>query len=357
MKKRKSFLGIYLIVALVLVISAVVVSLTVGINLGTDMVGGSQLEVVLDSKENIDKQIEEVKDVLKANKVKVETIFVEDKNVDTVIVARINQKDIENVDGIRSDVKVALGLSSIDNVSTFYEISGSLTNKSVIWASITIVCLLLAIFIAGWVRYGIPAGLSATFSVLLSMILSVALLILVRLPINLTSVVIISIGSILVLCAMIYFFEKIKENTKHESELIINEIVSKSRKQTWFPLTVFAGMLAFIALVFVFVPVSYVLYTALTILVTLVVSAVSYIFIGTDAHSILVEIKEINDKSKLSKNNSPAPQKVKTKKDVDSKEVKVEDKKEKKATKKKTSKNDKLVVREKKVKTIDKIQV
>ena len=48
MNKKKSFLGIYLIVSLVLIVAAVIVSLTAGINLGTDIGGGTQFEVKIE---------------------------------------------------------------------------------------------------------------------------------------------------------------------------------------------------------------------------------------------------------------------------------------------------------------------
>ena len=60
MKKRKSILAIYLIVSLALIVCSVVLALTVGINFGTDIAGGTQIEVQVQDINKVDAEIEKI---------------------------------------------------------------------------------------------------------------------------------------------------------------------------------------------------------------------------------------------------------------------------------------------------------
>ena len=159
MKKRIPLLGLYLIISFVLIITAVVVSLTAGINLGSDIAGGTQFEVTINSPAASDKQITTIEKILKDNGERAEKIFVEDKDVDTKIVVRIADKKIEKQNDIKEAIVSELVLNQ-DDVSSFSIFNGTVTKKAVLWTSIAIVCLLLVVFIAGWLRYKIVAGLS-----------------------------------------------------------------------------------------------------------------------------------------------------------------------------------------------------
>jgi len=313
MKNKKSFLGLYLIISFVVIIAAVIVSLTAGINLGTDIGGGTQLEITIDDSSASKKQINSVKNIIQDYGYRVDKIFVEDKFTDTIIVVRIADKNVEAKSEIRNAISSKLDINA-DNISKFETFNGSLTNKSILWIGIAIVCLLLAIFVAAWIRYKLVAGLSLVFAILHALMLSVSLFVLTRLPITKVSLIEIVCGIILLLFAFVFALEKIKENVslKHNNELSTIELVEISKKSTIKPLAFFAIAITVVCLVFVCVPVAFVQLAACGLIVSLVSAIYSYYFIGMDFHEKLLDLKVQADKAKLSKNSSPAPAKVKT---------------------------------------------
>ena len=306
MKKRKSFLWLYLAISLVLIVAAVVVSLTAGINLGSDIGGGTQFEVTLDTTSDLEGQVKAVKDVLDDNKVSYEKVYVEDKGIDSNIVVRIAKKDIENQAEIKEDIASKLSID-VSNISDFAEVDGNITNKTIIWTSVTIVGLLILVFFAGWFRYKIMAGVTLMFAVLHAILLSVAILIVTRLPINLLSVIIIICGIALVLFALILTLERVKENMEHNTaNESIHDIFKASKKSTLMPLVFLASFVLILTIVLACVPVRFVLFTALTMLVCLVVAGYSYWFVGLETQEKLVEVSASNQKARLSRNDSPA---------------------------------------------------
>lgn len=318
MNKKKSFLGLYLIIAFVMIITAVVVSLTAGINLGIDVGGGTQFEVTVAPQDGevtnkfVQKQEEIIKDVLKDNNLRVEKIFVQDKDSYVFVVVRVANDNITNRSEIVADLASSLNIQEED-VSEFSIISGSLTKKSVIWASVAIVCILLVLFIAGWIRYNLMAGLTVTFTVLLSLMLSVALHVITRLPITFNSIIIMLSSAIVVLFALIFMLEKIREISKSKSSenLEISEIVSTAKNRTMLPLVCLVAMIFVMAVVFVFIPVTFVQFTALSVIVCLASISYTYYFISTNIHEKLLEIRSDAEKARLSRDNSPAPQEKK----------------------------------------------
>ena len=319
MNKKKSFLGLYLIISFVIIIAAVVVSLTAGINLGIDVGGGTQFEVVVtpDAGEEItnkfvQKQENVIQSVLRENGLYAEKIFVQDKDSHVFVVVRVANDNISNRAEIVSDLVSALQIEE-DNVSEFSIISGSLTKKTVIWASVTIVCVMLLVFIAGWIRYNIMSGLTLTFGFLHTLMLGVALHVITRLPITFASIIIMLISVVLVLFSIIFMLERVREICKSRAseEMEVNEIVGTAKKRTLLPLICMVAMIFVMAVVFVFIPVTHVQLTACSIIVCLASIAYTYYFVASNLHEKLLEIKAATEKARLSRDNSPAPQEKK----------------------------------------------
>lgn len=336
MKKQKSLLWLYAVISFVVIVVAVVLSLTVGINLGTDIGGGTQIEVTVSSTENISSQVDKIEDVLKNYNLRSERVFVEDKYTDTLIVVRVAEKSIENEADIRTLIAEELGIDEA-NIAEFATINGTVTNRAVIWTSVAIICLLLVVFIAGWIRYGIIAGLTLMISLLHTLLLSVAMLIITRLPINFVSLIVILCGIVFVLFALVLTLERIKENSalKHNESLSTAELVEISKRGVIKPLIVFAVLIMVVAIVLVCIPVRYVALSALSLIVCLAVCVYSYYLLGIELHKYLLELKATNDKLKLSKNNSPAPAETAKKLAAKAKKEKVKKEKAKKEEDKK----------------------
>lgn len=338
MNKKKSFLGLYLIISFVLIIAAVVVSLTAGINLGIDVGGGTQFEVVVtpnEGEEVTNKFVQEqesiIKDVLKDNGLRAEQIFVQDKDSHVFVVVRVANDNITNRAELVSDLASSLEIEE-DNISDFSIISGSLTKKTVIWASVAIICVLLLVFIAGWIRYNIMSGLTLTFGLLHALMINVALHILTRLPLTFASIIIMLCSVVLMLFALIFVLEKIRELKKSRSSegMEISELVGTAKKRTLLPLVCLVAMIFVMAIIFVFIPVSHVQLSACSIIVCLASIAYTYYFVATNLHEKLLEIKEATERAKLSRDNSPAPQEKKVSRPKSSK--KLAPRKEKKDT-------------------------
>ena len=315
MKKRKSILAIYLIVSLALIVCSVVLALTVGINFGTDIAGGTQIEVQVQDINKVDAEIEKIEHALKDNGVKAEKIFVEDKGVVSNIVVRINEKDL-NGEKIRADIAIKSNIS-INQISPAEEFTGMVTNRALLWTSVGVVCLLLALFILGFIRYSIVGGISLMFTVLHSLILSLSMLIITRVIVSFAALIAVLAVVALVIFVMILTLEKLRENArqKHNENAEVRDLINEAKKEVFKPVVAIFAALVIITLCFVCVPVRFVYLTALALLVATVVGAYSYYFVGLSLHESLYLTKKLSEKNKLSRNNSPKPQKeVKEKK-------------------------------------------
>ncbi len=334
MTKRKPFLSLYLIISLVLVVLAVVLSLTVGFNVGSDIGGGTQFEVKLSSEQTASAQTSKIKSALKEHGLVAEKIFVEDKGIDRAIIVRVAKKDLK--DDVRESVAEKLGVD-ISNVSEFNNINGLVTKKTVLWTSVAVICILLLIFVLGWIRYKLMAGLSLTFTVLHALLLSVSALVITRLPLTFVSLVLILSGLCLVIFAYVLTLERIRENAKlkHNENLSAFELVDISKKATLKPLIYLGALLLIMAIVILCLPIEYVIFSALTFIVCLALSAYSYYFVGMEIYANLLDIKMIRDKQRVSKNPEDVAKKSKPKKTTAQKEKAKADKKKDKELKEK----------------------
>lgn len=325
MKNKKSFLWLYAVISLVIIISAVVVSLTAGISLGTDVGGGNQIEVTITSETNRNEAVSSVKEVMAENGCAVERVFVEDKFVDTLVVAKTPNKQIKNKDALKSKIAEKLGVEV--SAVEILEFDGGVTNKSVIWTSVGIVCLLLALFFIGWVRYGLVSGTTLTIVALHNMLVSISLLVLTRLPITMISIVEILAGVVLSIFATVLLLEKIRENKKmkHNETLSETEVVELSNKEVLKPLIFTGALVLVVCLALVFVPVRLVTLSALSFVVCVASTVYSYFFLGTNLQSLMLTIQDDNQRARLSKNVSAKPAKETVK--VEKKETKSSKKK------------------------------
>ena len=314
MIKKKSFLGLTLILSFVIIIAAVVVSLTAGINLGTDIGGGTQFEISIENTVASEKSIDSVKRVLRNNGLRHESIFVEDKDLETLIVVRTQSKNIQNQDEIKSDLALSLGVQ-VEDISDFEVINGTVTKRSILYAGITIVCLFLAIFVASLIRYNIVSALSVTFTVLFSLILNLSAIILTRLPI--TRVLLVEVLAVQAL--LVFVFALLLEKLRAESKLKVNDettifdLVDKNQNAVLKSALFIVALIAVVAIALICVPVRFVTLSACGLLVALVITSLAYYFAGVPMHERLMELKFYSDKAKMSRNNSPAPKKTNNK--------------------------------------------
>lgn len=308
MKSKKSLLWLYAVISLVIIVTAVVVSLTAGMSIGTDVGGGIQVEVKLSADSNIKDSVADFKDVLAENGYTAEKVFAEDKYVDQYVVAKISKKDIANQDQFKASIATKLGVSAED--VTILEFDGTVTNKAVIWTSVGIVCMLLALFVFGWIRYGVVSGLTLTVAPLHSLLMAISLLTLTRLPMTMAVIVEVLACVVLVAFATTLLLEKIRENKKmkHNQSLSQEAIVDLSNKETIKPLIFVSALVLIISLVLVFVPVRLVVFSALSLIICLAVAIFSYYCLAITMQSVMLTMEQATQKARLSRNVSPEPQ-------------------------------------------------
>ena len=303
MKNKKSLLWIYAVISLVVILSAVIVALTAGINLGTKLGGGTQVSVKITAEMNVDSYANKLENAMKDQKAPAERVFAEDRYVDKYVVAKTASK-VKNVEAFKQKLSTKLGVDASDILVESF--SSSITKNAVIWTSVAIVCLLLALFVIGWIRYGVVSGASLVIITLHSLIMAISLFVITRLPITTISLIEILALTVLVIFASILLLEKIRENKKlrHNDGLSAREIVSMSKRETMKPLIYLSALLLIVCLVLVCVPVRLVTLSALSLLVCLVAGVYSFYFLGVDLHSQMLSLQEDNQKLALSKNVS-----------------------------------------------------
>lgn len=309
MKKNKSFLGLYLIISLVLVVVSVVLALTVGINFSSDIAGGTQIEVQVADANKVEDQIVNIEAALEDNDIKAEKIFIEDKGTVTNVVVRIAEHDLD-AEKIRADISIKTGVS-LSGVSELQEYDSLITKKALIWTSVAVACFLIALFIFGYFRYTVVGGIALMFTVLHSFILILSMFIITRLIVSFVALVVMLCIIALVIFAMVLVLEKVRESSKQKNNenAEIKELLNVAKKEVFKPVVALLTALVVVTLAFIFVPNRFVCLSAIAVLVATLVGAYSFYFIGLSMYENLYTTKKISEKAKRSRNVSPKPSK------------------------------------------------
>ena len=309
MKTKKSFLnlGLYLIISLVFIVAAVVVALTAGFKLGTDFGGGSQITITCEHLSQTEDAEQIAIQTLKDNGVSYEKVIIEDHTVNHNVVIRIADKDVQNQSQILTQLEQKLtekGLEVI-NVSDFEVFGSIITNRHVLYASLTIVCLLLAVFIAGLVRYKISGALTLIFAILHTILMALSLIIVTRVPLSLYSLIAIICAVAIVLFAVILLLEKVKENSamKLNETLPAKDLVNMSNKSALRPIIVLASLFLIASIIVLCIPVRVMTFTGISMISCLVVAMYTYFFVTKNTHIYFLDLKKASEKARLSKNN------------------------------------------------------
>lgn len=304
MKKTKILLPIYLILSLIIIISTVVVSLTAGINLGIDFVGGKQIEVQVPEGTNASSYENKIEDVLNEFDLSINTSFEEDKYTDTYFIVKINTQEMtaEEKTAIREAIIQKLELPA-EYVSEVFDISGSATQKTVISVAFAILGILVVMFIAGWIRYGIMNGLSILFAGLHNLILSLAVILLTRVELTISSCVAVFVASIMSMFIFCYIQEKAREGmlSRQNKELSNREIFMGAIKSSLVVICIISAMLFIFSISSLFIAANFIKLFGVALLECIIVALYS-VLISTELASYLSDVQSIRDKQKLSKN-------------------------------------------------------
>lgn len=310
-KNKKYPLKLFSIISLVFVVLTIIFVSIFGVNTSVEIGGGSQLEITLSYKdgdnyisgrENVTEYVEVVKDVLKDHGCSVDSYLVEDKLVDTYLVIRIADSEIENVEKIPAQIATKLGIAQ-SRVSSVQKLSSYFTNNQMLYIGLAVLAVIAICFFAGWLRYTIVGGVTLAFAALHNLILSLAVVFLYRVQFSMISLVSVLAFTILSVLAFALILERSRENAKSKqySALTQDEQLLNATKQNknllWFAVALFA-----LTIVMVCVPIRYIQLAGVSLQLCLAVCAYTSIFVAPALHVYLADVRNSKAKQKLSKN-------------------------------------------------------
>lgn len=313
---KKYPLLISLIISCVIVIGSIFVLAFCGLRLSPSLGGGSQFEVIVSDKLDTKTGVQKIKDVLDDKKMQYVSYTIED-NVNAGetatdfsqrrIIVKVLASDVsdEKELEIRTAVSEKLEIS-VDNVSSIENIVSSIKSKDILLLGLGIGIIAICVFIFGLFRYNVFAGLAFLLAILHNLILFLSLVILTRLPLGLVSIAAVVILTLVMLAIMINIFEKYKiESEMHlaEKETPTSRLLKVEAKAIKPYIFVLGAVLIF-SLMLLFVPVTDVTYSLVSIQLALLVTCYSTLLIGPGVFATFMDISNANLNARLSRNDT-----------------------------------------------------
>ena len=316
LKMKKYPLLISMIISCVIIIASLFVLGFFGMRVGTSLGGGSQFEVNIASGASSKEYVSDVKKVLSDNGLTFDSSIVEDKYVayddegnftTQVLVVKISERDVKDSTETKVIEQIAKKLnvdktyvSEIDNITSYT------TGKDVLRLGIAIGAIAIALFVFAWIRYDVLAGLSFIVAFLHNIILYFSMLILTRLELNLTSLTVMFILTLVMSLVLIHIYEKYRREAKlHISDkLSISERMIKSESEAVKPFIILVCAVLVAIVFMLFIPANVVKFTALNILIALVVTAYTTLLIGPASYVALLDVRDVRAKAILSRNDT-----------------------------------------------------
>ena len=315
-KIKKFPLLISLIVSCAIVVASIFVLAFAGMNIGTSLAGGSQFEIALKNEDKTKEYTAEIKDILKDNGCTLDYAFVETKygadqeNADytsTCLVVNITEKNIldSKEAKIIDQISAKLGIDA-DYISGIENITSSVKAKSILFVGLAVGIIAVCLFVFAWIRYNIFAGLSFILAILHNVILYLSLLIVTRVQLNLASIAIAIVLTLIMSAVLIAIYEKHREVSRlHIAEKeTISETMIKAVKTQATPFVIVAVVVLVFALLMFFIPVTSVMLSAIAIIIALLVSVYTTTIVGPGAYAGLLEAKSYSEKAVLSRNDT-----------------------------------------------------
>lgn len=313
---KKYPLLISLIVSCVIVVVSIFILGFFGFRAGVSLVGGNQFEVVVSNDANTKNYVTDIKSVVRANGYDVDSAFVEDKFLSDgestsytskCVVIKIANKNMsdETKTKIRNEIAEKLSID-VSKVSDIYEIISPVTSRNILFLGLAVGLAAISLFVLAWIRYDIFAGLSFLLAYLHNIILYLAILILTQVQVNLMSLAVGLILTLVMGAVLIAIYEKYRESVKlHLADKVtVSERMINAESETVVPyLFIMFAAIVFAALMF-FIPVSAVRLAAVNILIAAIVTLYTTIIVGPGSYAALLEIRDMSQKAVLSRNHT-----------------------------------------------------
>ena len=294
----------FLIIPFIVVIAvAVTISLIFGFRLGTEFSGGKRLLVNVTGQTKVAEIRGKTAGVLSANGLTVESINVSDSNGSSYLVFVTENNKNADFDEIRNKVAEKTELD-ISLVGEFESIASAVPANSVLLASIGFVLVLVAIFVAGVIRYKLAGGGMLAVGVVATILTHLSLLAITRVPIGIAVLTSVISSSILSLIIMIAILESVRSKLKviTAEQQPEGEMINDSANENLMPIACFCLFVLVFALFLIFTS----LISTRSIGYSLIFGVISGGYVGffltTSLYPIFLEIANIRAKLKTTKN-------------------------------------------------------
>lgn len=311
LKDKKYPLKLFAIISLVIVVLTTIFVCIFGVNTSIDIGGGSQIEIKLSyqgdtawvsGRDDVPDYVDKIEDVLSDNGCHIDSYVVEDKSVDTYLIVKIAKTNIKNADRIPAQIANKLGINQT-RVGNIQKISSSFSNKQMLYIGLSILAVVIGCFLFGWLRYSLIGGVALAFGSLHNLIISIAVLFLFRVQFSMISIVSVIVESVLGSLVVAHLMECIRSSSKTKQFMTLSEdekmwtVTKQSKNLIWL-----AGVIFAFALCLIFIPIRSLQLSGLSILLGMLVTAYTSIFMVPALYANLAEIRNTKEKQRLSKN-------------------------------------------------------
>ena len=314
--QKKYPLLVSLIISCAIVVASIFVLAFCGMRLSPSLGGGSQMEIAIADDVEVKTTIQNLKKELAENNIQYDSFAVEDNSLAGEEPTTLSQRKIiiklqeTNVSDetelkIRSVIAEKLGIS-LEKVSGINNIISSIKSQDILLFGLGIGIIAICMFIFGYVRYDVFAGLAFLLAIIHNLIVYLSLIILTRMPLGLVSLAGISILTLVMLAALVSVFEKNRiENELHlaEKETPSSRLIRVEFAALKPYIFVLCGVVVFSALMFL-VPVASVMFSAISVLLALVVSGYTTMLVAPGVYGSLLDLRKAAFEATLSRNDT-----------------------------------------------------
>lgn len=307
-----------ILVSVILSCLIIIVSLFIlgffGLKLGVSLGGGKQIEIVMQDSESKTSYMSGVQTVLDKYGYKVDSSFVEDKYVASEANTEFTRKclviqissSIDDETSAKISSEIATTLKINENSVTLGNITSSIVAKNALFLGLALGIIALCFFVFGWIRYNIFAGISFIIAFLHNIIIYLSVIILTRIELSLSALSAMVFLTLIMSLALINIYEKFRTSFARQdtNKMPIQERMIESEKSAIKPFLITCVAVAIFAVGLFFIPALRIKIVSANILIGLIVTMYTTLLIGPSAYVATLEIREMNRKAIMSRNDT-----------------------------------------------------
>lgn len=285
-----------------------------GMRLDVSLGGGQQIEVAMENDSQKAKYVSDIKVILDKYGYNISSNFVEDKYLASsenttftrkCLIVQISKKfSDEDTASVKSEIASVLNITE-DSI-VIEPIISSMISKNALLFGLSVGIVALLFFVFGWIRYDIFAAISFIVAFLHNIILYLSIIILTRIELSLTALTSIVLFTLIMNIILVSIYEKFRENNKSQDaeKTPIQERMINSESSAVKPFAISAVAVLIFIIAILFVPALKIKLVALNLLIALIVTAYTSLLIGPSTYVATLEIREMNRKAILSRNDT-----------------------------------------------------